>query len=162
MGEKRTRSGQHFYFCIASLIFLSLSACAVLKEIGARGEARDTLIRAQNFLAQGDYEGSLKENQKALSLSGDRPPGDEAIFNMGLIYAHSGNPRKDYPRALSYFRRLLKEYPQSPLVEQAKIWVGVLEANDRLSQVNEKLNEIIKKSQQVDIEIEQKKREKER
>ncbi|MBI4490212.1 MAG: tetratricopeptide repeat protein [Deltaproteobacteria bacterium] len=112
-------------------------------------------MRGQNLLAQGDYEGSLKENQKALSLSADQAPGDEAVFNMGLIYAHSANSKKDYRKALSFFSRLIKDYPKSPLLEQAKIWVGVLQANERLTQ-------LIEKSKQVDIEIEEKKRLKER
>lgn len=155
MGREQTRAGKHFYFCIAGLISLSLSGCATLKEIRARGEAREALIRGQNLLAQGDYDGSLKENQKALTVSADRAPGDEAVFNMGLIYAHSGNPKKDYRKALGFFRRLIKDYSQSPLLEQAKIWVGVL-------QVNERLSEVIEKSKQVDIEIEEKKRLKER
>lgn len=155
MGREQTRAGKHFYFCIASLIFLSLSGCATLKEIRARGETREALMRGQNLLAQGDYEGSLKENQKALSLSADQAPGDEAVFNMGLIYAHSANSKKDYRKALSFFSRLIKDYPKSPLLEQAKIWVGVLQANERLTQ-------LIEKSKQVDIEIEEKKRLKER
>jgi len=155
MGKKRARPGKHLYFCIASLIFVSLSGCAALEEIRARGEAREALTRGQNLLAQGDYEGSLKENQRALSLSADRAPGDRAVFNMGLIYAHSGNPKKDYRKALGFFRTLIKDYPQSPLLEQAKIWVGVLQANERLTQV-------IEKSKQVDIEIEEKKRLKEK
>jgi TolA-binding protein len=120
-----------------------------------RNEARVSLVHAQKLLAQGDYEGSLKENQNALSLSANRVPGDEALFNIGLVHAHVGNPKKDYRKAVGYFRRLIQEYPQSPLVEQAKIWVGVLQANEKLSQM-------IEKSKQVDIEIEGKKRAKER
>src|SRR3989337_2809851 len=54
----------------------------------AERDAGEHLIVAQKFLAQGDYEGSLKENQKVLSLFENTPPGDEALFNMGLIYAH--------------------------------------------------------------------------
>ena len=162
MGRKRSREGKQVYFCIASLIFISLGGCAIIEEMQERGEARASLLRGQNLLARGDYEGSLKEHQKALSLSANRTPGDEAIFNMGLIYAHVANPKKDYRKALGFFRSLIHEYPQSPLVQQAKIWVGVLETNDKLSQVNEKLNEVIRKSKQVDIEIEEKKRAKER
>ncbi len=111
------------------------------------------LLRGKRLLAQGDYEGSVRENQKTLSLSANRPPGDEALFNMGLIYAHSGNPKKDYGKSIDFFKRLLKGYPHSPLVEQAKIWIGVL-------QENEKLIEMLEKSKEVDIKIEEKKREK--
>jgi tetratricopeptide (TPR) repeat protein len=116
-------------------------------------KADEYLLRGKRLLAQGDYEGSLRENQKTLSLSANRPPGDEALFNMGLIYAHSGNPKKDLGRSVDFFKRLLKDYPQSPFVEQAKIWIGVL-------QENEKLIQMLEKSKEVDIQIEEKKREK--
>jgi len=102
-------------------------------------------VRGQDLLAHDDYESSLKENQEALSLSGKNPPGDEALFNMGLIYCHYGYSQKDYKKSLGLFKRLLKEHPQSHLVEQAKIWIGVLE--------------VIEKTKQVDIEIEEKKKE---
>lgn len=113
------------------------------------------MLRGQKLLAQGDYEGSLKENQRVLSISPDGPPADEAVFNMGLIYAHAGNPKRDYRKAMGFFRKLISEYPQSPLVEQAKVWVGVLHLNEKLSQM-------LDKSKQVDIEIEEMKRGKER
>jgi len=78
------------------------------------------------LLADGDYKGALAENQAVFSETGRNRPADKALFNMGLIYAHYGNPDKDYVRALDYFNRLIDEYPKSPLVDQAKIWTGVL------------------------------------
>jgi TolA-binding protein len=78
------------------------------------------------LLAKGNYEGALEENKKILSRYPDRPPGDEALFNMGLIYSHYGNPEKDYKKAFSFFWRLLKEFPQSSHAEEVKIWTGAL------------------------------------
>ena len=127
---------------------------------GEKNEAREFLLLAQNLLAQGDYEGALRENQRGLSRSGNKPPGDEALFNIGLIYAHSGNPKKDYARSLGSFRRMIKDYPKSPRVEQAKIWTGMLQENEKLNRAVEELTLVIEKSKQVDIEIEEKKREK--
>ncbi len=118
-----------------------------------RGEAREHLLRGQKLLAQGDFEGSLAENQKVIALSAHRPPEDEALFNTGLIYAHFDNSKKDYGKSLDCFKRVIKDYPKSPLSEQAKIWIGVLQENEKLSQ-------IIEKSKQVDIEIEERKKEK--
>lgn len=145
MGRERIRTWKHLCLCIASLIFLLFGGCATLQEMEKERDAREYIVRGQDLLAHGDYEGSLKENQKALSLSGKNPPGDEALFNMGLIYSHYGYSKKDYKKSLGLFRRLVKDYPQSRLVEQAKIWIGVLE--------------IIEKTKQVDIEIEEKKKE---
>jgi len=123
-------------------------------------QAREPFLLSQKLLAEGKYEGALKENQRILSLSGQNPPGDEALFNIGLIHAHPGNTKKDYGKSLTFFRRLIKEYPQSSWVEQAKTWAGVLQENEKLSRSIEELSRVIEKSKQVDIEIEEKKREK--
>jgi TolA-binding protein len=118
-------------------------------------EALQAVLRGRRFLAQQEYDNSAKELQKAMALAGNKPPADDAIFHLGLIFAHVGNPKKDNRAAMNYFARLLKEHPQSPWVDQAKAWIGVL-------QVNEKLAETLEKSKQVDVEIEEKRRQKER
>lgn len=149
MGRKQARAGKYIYFCIACLIFFTLSSCNGLKETKQEEKrfkaVSEYLVFAKKMLEQGNYEASVEENQKVLSLSHNGPPGDEALFSMGLIYAHFGNPRKDYEKSIFFFRKLLKEYPKSPLVEHAKIWIGVLN--------------VIEKSKQVDIEIEEMKKE---
>jgi outer membrane protein assembly factor BamD (BamD/ComL family) len=141
------------------MIFISLTGCATLKEMEAKRETREYLVTAQKLLDQGDYEGALKENQKVLSLYDNVPPGDEALFNAGLIYAHYGYPKRDCKKSLDLFKRLVQMFPQSPLVGQAKIWIGILQENERLSREIEELNKTIKKSKQVDIEIDEKKKE---
>jgi tetratricopeptide (TPR) repeat protein len=123
-------------------------------------EAREPFLLSQKLLAEGNFEGALKENQRILSLSGQNPPGDEALFNMGLIHAHPGYPKRDTTKSLALFRRLIKDYPRSPWVEQARAWAAVLQENEKLSRSVEELNRVIEKSKQVDIEIEEKKREK--
>ncbi len=115
-------------------------------------EVREHLLRGQKLFIQGDYEGSLKEYKEVLSLSANRTPGDEALFKMGLIYAHPQNRKRNLEMSLNVFQRLIKDYPESPWTEQAKIWREVFQENETLKQV-------IEKSKQIDIEIEQKKRE---
>ena len=121
MGRKQPRAWKYIYLYVASLTFsfLFLLSCATLK-------GDDNLLRSQMLLAKGNYEGALEENKKILSRYPDRPPGDEALFNMGLIYSHYGNPEKDYKKAFSFFWRLLKEFPQSSHAEEVKIWTGAL------------------------------------
>ena len=137
-------------------------------------------MSAKRLLTIGYYDGSLGENQKVLSLTGNNPPGDEALFNMGLIYAHPKYPKRNYRRSLDLFKRLLMDYPQSPLVLQASIWIGVLQViEDSKQEIEktkqdiekskqeiekskeeiEKAKQVIEKSKEVDIEIEQKKKE---
>jgi hypothetical protein len=138
-----------------------------LREKKGQDELQDQVLRSQKLLAKGDYDGFSRENQKVLSLSGNRPPGDEALLNLGLVLIHPGNPKKDFGKSLSFFMRLLKDFPQSHLAEQAKVWIDILQekekliqTNEKLNQMNQKLNEMIEKSKQIDIEIEERKREK--
>lgn len=129
-------------------------------KIKERKEALESLLNSQKLLAQGNFEGALMENQRALSLSGQDPPGDEALFNLGLICAHPGNPKRDYAKSLTFFKKLIKDYPQSPRVEQGKIWTGMLQENEKLNQTIQKLYQVIEESKLVDIEIEERKKEK--
>jgi tetratricopeptide (TPR) repeat protein len=117
------------------------------------GEGREHLTRGQKFLAQGNYEAAISENRKILSLTDSRSPKDEALFNLGLIYAHFGNPQQDLGKSIEFFKTLIKNNPKSPLAEQAKIWVEIL-------QENEGLNHLLQKLKQVDVEIEEMKRKK--
>ncbi len=126
MGTERIRAWKHVYLCAAGLIFLSLSGCAAMQEHRQNKEVRAYLLRGQNLLAQRNYDAALEAYQKVLSLSPHKPPEDEALFSLGLIYAHFGNPKKDYRTSIDFFLRVLNDYPQSHLAVQAKIWAGVL------------------------------------
>jgi len=178
MGGKPSRPRQHLYIRFALLILCFGGCTPLKKEvpkakaperqviaepevvppppvveepkevISERREADEYLVVAQNLLAKGDYEGSLRESQKVLSVTREQPPADTAIFNMGLVYVHPKNPKKDNKRAISYFNRVIKGYPESPWAEQARIWVGVLDGMEKLKQ--------------VDIEIEERKRDRSR
>jgi TolA-binding protein len=108
-------------------------------------------LRGQALLSQKNYDGALSEFQKVLSLPPDKPLKDEALFDMGLVYAHFGNPHRDVEKSVEFFKRLIDHYPKSALAEQAKMWVGILEENERL-------NQVIQRMKQVDIEIEEMRR----
>lgn len=127
MGRKHYGAGQCIQICFACIIFLLVSGCVTLEGIKNRHVASKQLARSQMLLAVGDYEGALSEIWEIQSIVNDGYPGDEAVFNIALIYTHHDNPKKDFAKSLEYFRELIKNYPQSPLLEQAKIWVGVLE-----------------------------------
>jgi TolA-binding protein len=115
-----------------------------MKELSA-GQKNAYLRRGQQLLVQGDFEGALRENQEVLARFPHKTPGDVALFNMGLIHVHYANPKRDIGWALHFFSRLVKEFPESPRTEEAKIWVGMLET--------------MEKTRQIDLEIEEKKRE---
>ena len=131
MGKEYIRKGQHLYIYFACLILLLFSGCSSLKERGTK-TANEYLLRSQQLIAAGDYTGAVEENRKVLSLFAGGSLGDEALFNIGIIYIHYGNPVKDYKKSLDSFERLINDYPQSPLLEKARIWVGMLRDMEKL------------------------------
>ena len=144
MGGKQIRARKHFYFCITSLIFISLLGCAWMKDAWSPNPAREYLVHGQKLFSQGKYDRAIAEFQKVLSLPPDKPLKDEALFNMGLVYAHFGNPKRDYETSLNHFLKLLNDYPKSHQLEQAKIWVGVLLNNLETTKKVEKLREAMR------------------
>ncbi|MBP7526937.1 MAG: hypothetical protein KA801_03375 [Syntrophorhabdaceae bacterium] len=189
MGRERTRQRNHVYLCIAVVMCFAVIGCAAGGDIveppnetvpagpdvqrdlaDARRDfaaaRRRDLAEGRRLLAAGDYQSALRINETVLKTSAGKPPADEALFNIGIIFAHPGNRSRDYQRSIVSFRRLVKEYPQSPLADQATVWAGVLEENIKLRrassealQENTRLKQIIEKSKAVDVEIEEKKRE---
>ncbi len=103
------------------------------------------LLQSNEMIKTGDFKKALDANSKALSLSDNKHRLDEILFNIGLIYAHHDNPEKNYKKSMEYFEKLINDHPDSPLADQAKVWQGLLD--------------VIEKSKQVDIEIEEKKKE---
>jgi hypothetical protein len=118
------------------------------KESRESSEAEEHLQTAQRLMARGEYEASLREAQKVLLIAKDGPPCDAAFYHMGLVHAHPENAKKDNKKAIAFFTRVVKNYPNSPLAEQAKIWIGVLDGLEQLKQ--------------VDLEIEERKRDRAR
>ena len=112
-------------------------------------EAREYLLRGHELLAQRDYEGALREYQKVLSMSALKPQDADALINIGLIYAHFGYPKKNYEKSLNSFIRILNDYPESPRIEEARVWVGVLQENKRISQMVGRSKQTMKEPDQL-------------
>ncbi|MBW2331603.1 MAG: tetratricopeptide repeat protein [Deltaproteobacteria bacterium] len=129
MGRERTRKGKHLLFypacCIALLlgILLGIWGCTQFQQKW-KGEGR--LARAGTLLVKGKYEESMREAKEVLRLY-PRILGDEALFQMGLIYAYPKNPDQDYQKSLKRFQRVIKEFPKSELKDQAEVWASVLQ-----------------------------------
>jgi TolA-binding protein len=91
-----------------------------------------------------NFAEAVKRNLEILEEVGRKKPADEALYNLGLIYAHVDNPAKDYKKSEIYFHVLTKQFPESEYAEEARIWLGLFETIDKI--------------QQIDLEIEQQKK----
>ncbi|HIC91159.1 MAG TPA: tetratricopeptide repeat protein [Syntrophaceae bacterium] len=180
MGGERTQQGKYIHLYLTVLIIFSsvIWGCATLKTWAERREARRHFLKAQELLAQGDYQGSLNENKRVLTMPGS-PQGDRALFNIAVIYAHHRNPKKNYEKSMEYFKRLLTDYPESSRAEESRIWMSTLqeilcydrkisEFDCRIKELKleilskektiKELVECLEQSKQIDIQLEQKKK----
>ena len=159
--------------------FLFFFGCTTVRQNSRAPESdrSDQFAQAKVLFKEGNYEAAMKENQKLLSEG--KAPADMALYNMGLIFACSLNPKKDYLKALDTFKKLVSQYPYSSFAEEVKVWIQVLEEHQKiaderqkfleekrnltrereiLSQEREKLKYTVEKSRQLDIEIEKRRR----
>ena len=90
-------------------------ACVMMAAVLLCGcsqfQVRSTLREANDFSSQGNYEASLRQYERIM----ERYPaaGDRVLFEMGIIYAHPKNERKDYRKATGCFQELIQKYPES-------------------------------------------------
>ena len=198
MGRERAGRRQHFYFCLALLIFLT--GCSLSQETSRQRDMGSALQAGDRLLTHGDFEGSLQAFHQVALAARDNPPADIAVYKSGVIYAHPGNPERDLEKAIAAFSRVVSSYPDSVWAEEARAWIGVLNESevskrtveqsrqamekwqveleksrqeiekskqeleksrlevDKTRQEIEKTKQVIEKSKQVDIEIDQKRR----
>ena len=165
MGGKRSGKRKHIHLCIAVLILLSPLACTFdqmmsTRMVDASGEeAQAHLVLGRKYFAEGNFASALKENEKVLFLAGRNTPIDEALFSIALIHAHFDNLARDYGKSLIALRKLIKDYPGSPLAQQAKVIVGLIQNNNSLNRRVERLNSIIAELQKADTGSEEKRAE---
>jgi tetratricopeptide (TPR) repeat protein len=77
-------------------------------------------------MSKGKFKEALNENFSIMNMHDHIPQKDKALFNMALIYAHHDNPEKDYNKSIEYFKKIMNEFPQSPLHIQAETWTEIL------------------------------------
>ena len=114
------------------------------------------MLQGQTLFARGDFSGSLKEYQRVQSLAQEASPSDAASFNIALIYADPRNPLRDNQKAMGAFQGVMARYPESPWVDQSRIWIATLEDLARTKREIEESKLEVEKSRQV---IEQSQRE---
>lgn len=122
MGPERIRQRKYLYLLVASVVLIGsgISGCTGVQGLLARPEYR----QAENHRAGGDYQAALQQyRQIALTYP---ETADEALFEIGCIYAYPKNPEKDYQKSLEAFRRLVSEYPASRYQESADAFIALI------------------------------------
>lgn len=189
MGRKYSRQRKHFFLYIACWISLLLAGtgCAPYYNLyndepfsfDQYSEANQLLLEAKLSFSGGDFLTSLKKNQEMLNRFPQKY-GSHALYMMGLIYANPENTYVNYEISIHFFKKLVKEYPDSVFKDKAKIWIWLLNQNmdyaEKVDKKNKRIdlleNELktekkeiinlqnqIKRLKEIDLGIEEKKRE---
>lgn len=95
------------------LFFIVLAAFLITgcSHSGKRSPDGWTALAANNLFAEGNYEASLSNYKKLLEKN--TTIADRVLFEMGITYAHPGNERKNYTKALECYSKILNDYPDS-------------------------------------------------
>lgn len=124
MGQELSRKGKHLFLCLACCVslFLGFGACvhSVKQWQGEQG-----LKEATDLRNAGDYPASEKKTLAVLEAF-PQALGDEALFQMGLLYSLPKNPNADYEKSMAFFQKLVTLYPDSSRKEEASAWVLLL------------------------------------
>jgi tetratricopeptide (TPR) repeat protein len=104
------RTGRHpsallFFFMLIAFLFFGCN------HRGEGSPAESIFLEANDFFARGNYEASLGKYEKLIEKEPENA--DRVLFEMGIIYAHPGNHRKGYQKALECFRKIVSDYPKS-------------------------------------------------
>lgn len=116
------------YYSSLLVILLMVSGCATTSRLVDKYQAYGYLKNAEKNMLEGKYPAAIENNQHALAVSPKSPPGDKALFNLGLIFIHPDNPRKSRKKSLGFFAAINSDFPQSELVTRASLWSTTLTA----------------------------------
>ena len=137
---------------------------SLFPEFAKKWQGKQDLAKAGVLMFEGDYEASLKYNREVLRLF-PRTLGDQALFQMGLNYAHTENPNPDNQESIECFQSIIEGFPESSIKGEAAIWIlflqKTIEDNKKfyhLQRQNENLEDQIEKLNKIDLGIEDKKR----
>lgn len=108
---------------IVGALALVLAGCSLPVM---RSEQDRWVIQAEELARAGEYRGALETYRRALDNSTRNAATERALVGLARLYVAPENPHRDYRRALETFDRLLKEYPESASVGEARAWRELL------------------------------------
>lgn len=115
-----------------------------VREYEPVSERWDHLQPVRGMIESRDFDAALRLYQELLLKPVGKRHADLVQFDLGLLHAHYANQKKDYKKSLSWFSRVIKEHPRSPLAEEARIWSDILTTMEKTNQVDIELEEKMK------------------
>ena len=107
-------------------------------------------------MADRQYNASMAKNLTVLN-NFPNSLADQALFQIGLLYAHPENPNQNYQKSLGSFNKILNEYPKSRLKHKTQLWVlfieDAIDKKQKIGILNKKNISLARTVEQRQIEI---------
>ena len=84
-------------------------------------QVRSISREANDFFNQGNYEASLSKYEQLIEKHPELA--DRVLFEVGIIYAHPRNEKKDYQKSLECFQRIVRDYPDSEYRQDSQMMI---------------------------------------
>jgi hypothetical protein len=125
MGTKQTRKRKYFFLhlaCLGLIPFVILGCLHFSKKL----QGQKLLEEGMAEMVDRQYEASMAKSVNVLN-NFPNSLADQALFQIGLLYAHPENPNQNYQLSLGAFNKILNEFSESRLRPQAQLWVLFIE-----------------------------------
>jgi hypothetical protein len=100
-------------------VVFGLGGCVHLLD---QWQGEQDLRDAKLLMSTGQYSESERKTLRVLEAF-PKTLGDEALFQMGLIYSLPKSPTVDYEKSKVFFERVVSQYPDSSRRQEAEAWV---------------------------------------
>lgn len=116
--NERGMTGKIVFVLLAVSLFLS--GCAGKKaKVSQQPSPSAFELAEKNYLA-GNYTAAIEAYEQALQEN-DRQDRQSALFRLAVSYALRNSSPEDLAKSKSLFDLLIREYPSTPLADQAKL-----------------------------------------
>lgn len=104
----------------------------------------------RSMMQKGDYEGALDLFSGILRSHPKKSPGDRALFEMGILFAYPDNPKRSISKASGYFKRLIRDFPESPMRGEVLAWIDTF---NRISENDGKIRALSDENSQYKKQV---------
>jgi len=121
MGTKQTGRRKYLFLhlaCLGLLPFVIFGCLHFSKKV----HGQQLLEEGMDQMVSRQYEASMAKNLAVLN-NFPQSLADQALFQIGLLYAHPENPNQNYEKSLGSFNKIISEFPESRLRHQSQLWV---------------------------------------
>jgi TolA-binding protein len=110
----------------AILIFMIVGGLIFSCSSGSKNKKteQDLYTEAQNYSESGDFQAAIDTYEEILKLYPDSPRAYKAQFLIGFVYSEN---LKDQKKAGENYRKLIEEYPDCDLADDARYMLEMME-----------------------------------